>query len=412
MKCEEFMSILSSYPDALSNEQTEAAFLAHAAECPECAARLAEQEGLLAELGALDDDLIVPDSFGESWRSILEMEDMAPRKPRAARWRAWALTAAAAVLLVFGTALVRGGIITPPSSVDQRTTYLPGNAMGAGDSAANGEILYAKDAATVAQSPLESAPIPYPTHARTLGEDQAQQPERQPVILHTVSVTLQSEQYDRDMQTIDKMLSQSHGWSEYRSVYGEPIKEGQSTGRFASMTLRIPMEDLEAFVRSISGIGRLVGSESTAEDISDSYYDTQGRLMMYETQRDRLTELLGQAQNMADIIEIESKLSEVQYAIESLTGALNNWNSRANSAVVYVSVTEVAAGETKVPVTLFERLGAAVGDSIRAAGAFASDMLVFLIMAVPYLIALAAVACALWLTVFKKRFRRRLERKE
>ncbi len=398
MNCDEFKSILSSYPDGELNPDTEEAMLDHAASCDNCAEKLTVHEAMLAELAALDDDLIVPAAFGDGWRAMLQAEGAAPRKSRASRWQTFAMTAAAAVVLVLGTVLMRGGMLLPPSAPDTHTALTAGQTGGgnAQQGILTGETHFSQN--------NESAPAPKQRMEDTALSDQIVLPDKRPVVLHTVTITLQSERYDQDIQQIDRILGESNGWSEYRSVYGEPPKPGKQNGRYATLTVRVPMDMLESFVRGVSSLGRLIGSESTVLDISDSYYDTQGRLTMFETQRARLNELLGQAQNMADIIAIEGKLAEVQHEIESLTGTMNNWDSRANSAVVYVTLTEVAAGETKVPVTLWERLSEAVGASVRAAGAFVSDMLVFLVMAAPYILAAAFIAglALLILTIRRK----------
>lgn len=175
------------------------------------------------------------------------------------------------------------------------------------------------------------------------------------------------------------------------------------------MTLRVPVAALDDFVEQISAIGVLTAREESAEDISDSYYDVQGRLEMYQAQRDRLEELLAQAQSMTDVIEIESRLSEVQYSIESLQGSLNSWDSRAQNATVYVSVTEVAEEGVYARASLGERLTRALGDSLSAARAFFADMLVFLVMALPYLAALGVLALVAVVAVRARKRRRAKE---
>ena len=59
------------------------------------------------------------------------------------------------------------------------------------------------------------------------------------------------------------------------------------------------------------------------------------------TERERLMELLSKAEEVADIIEIESRLSEVRYQIESLESQLRVIDNQVTYSTVYLSVREV-----------------------------------------------------------------------
>lgn len=60
--------------------------------------------------------------------------------------------------------------------------------------------------------------------------------------------------------------------------------------------------------------------DDSAENISEQYYDTQSRLETAQIKLARLQELLKKAENMEDIITIESAISETEYEIERLSG--------------------------------------------------------------------------------------------
>jgi len=380
MKCEEFLAHLPSYPDGIQDMRLLGELRKHAAECPICEARLSQQETMLAALGVLDDTLEVPDAFAKGWRGAVRQEGNSA--PHVRRWQGWALAAVAVLTLFAGTSLMRSGILFPENTQTQEMAYGYADYDMAAPyvmqldegyaPAAEGEAMLFKAAASTGMGFSEPAA-------------------RERVILHTASVTIQTERYDEDMRRLEALLQENGGWTEYQSVYGEPFSQPEATGRTASMTLRVPMNALDRFLSGANEIGRVTGSEKTAQDISESYYDTKARLEMYQTQRARLMELLSRAESMADIIEIEARTSEIQYTIESLQSTLNSWNSRAESAVVTIYVTEVGPGETRTSVTFPERLAAAVGDSLRQAWVFLQDMVMFLVMAAPYLAAMVVV---------------------
>ena len=62
--------------------------------------------------------------------------------------------------------------------------------------------------------------------------------------------------------------------------------------------------------------------ESTGtEDITASYFDTESRLEIYQTQRERVLALLEEADTMEDILTLETELARLNYEIDALTTA-------------------------------------------------------------------------------------------
>ncbi|MCL1964033.1 MAG: DUF4349 domain-containing protein [Firmicutes bacterium] len=405
MNCEKFIALLPSYPDAIPGEKGD--FRLHAAECPRCAARLEEHEALLGALASLDEKVAVPPSFGERWRAAIQMEPIKPGGSRLLRWQTWAVAAAAVCMVVCAVSLLSGGMKIPVAGdMDKQRAYM----------------------SLEADAPLEkSEPLapPAPRAERALGGGLAlsrrpmdmettqtfaeaetkAEVEQSPIILHSASVTLLTSQYDADVKRVDDLLSAMGGWSEYRSVWGEPEDGDQAGGRYATMRLRVPLQSLAFFMEAVAAIGKVTASEMVAEDVSDQYYDTRGRLSMYEAQRARMTELLGQAETMSDVVEIESRLGEIQYTIETLVGRLNHWNARKDNAVVHLYVREVAEIQMG-DAPLGQRLGNAFRQSLRAAWGFMNNAAVFLVIASPYILCAAAAAGIAFFIVRTRRKRK------
>ena len=79
--------------------------------------------------------------------------------------------------------------------------------------------------------------------------------------------------------------------------------------------------------------------------------------------------------------------------IDSYTGQLNNYDSRVNDSYVYVTLREVsnadAAGEKALP--LGERIVKAFEASMELAGELAQSAAVFVVVALPWGVGLAAL---------------------
>ena len=83
------------------------------------------------------------------------------------------------------------------------------------------------------------------------------------------------------------------------------------------------------------------------DDVSEAYYDQESRLTTQRTKLERLQELLRQAQDMEDIITIESAISETELEIEFLTGSLRKYDSQINYSTITLSLREVYRREER-----------------------------------------------------------------
>ena len=72
------------------------------------------------------------------------------------------------------------------------------------------------------------------------------------------------------------------------------------------------------------------------------YMDVETRLENLKNQRTRLQQLQQQADNLSDLLEIESSLTDVQSQIESWQSQMDWYNNQVEECTVYVSLSEVS----------------------------------------------------------------------
>jgi hypothetical protein len=98
-------------------------------------------------------------------------------------------------------------------------------------------------------------------------------------------------------------------------VENKNIRNGSANAsrryRYANLTIRVPVDQLDAFVEHVSGASNVVHYSENAKDITLSYVATQRRITALETEQTRLLELLAQAENMSDLLQIEQLLTDV-----------------------------------------------------------------------------------------------------
>jgi predicted nucleic acid-binding Zn-ribbon protein len=134
-------------------------------------------------------------------------------------------------------------------------------------------------------------------------------------------------------------------------------------------------------------------SES-GEDVSEQYTDTEARLQTQRNKMERLQALLAQADAVEDLLAIETEIANTQYQIDSLTGALQGYDSRINYSAVTIDLAEesMTPSEGSRQRSLWERITDAVRDAFAGMVMFLEDMVVLLAIVLPYIALLAVLA--------------------
>ena len=153
---------------------------------------------------------------------------------------------------------------------------------------------------------------------------------------------------------------------------------------------------------------------SSAENITEAYYDTDSRLKTAQIKLERLQELLSKADNMADIITIESAISDTEYEIESLSGTLRHYDALVDYATVSLTLSETYKLDENegAPLTFGARIARAFTNGLRDTGVFLEDLAIGIANNLVFLAVLAALAVVVVRAVRKKKPFGRLGKKK
>ena len=218
-------------------------------------------------------------------------------------------------------------------------------------------------------------------------------------IIYSADATVETTEFDKTLEELAALIKEC-GWGQSSSINGAnyySISRGSSYNRSADYTIRIPSDKFQTVMGSLSTLGNVPYSYTYTENVSAQYYDVQSRLTAYKTQETRLLEMMEKAQTVEDTITIEEKLTELQYKIDSLQSSLNNWDRQVNYSTISLNVQEVGEYTEQQAVTISygQRLLNAFTDSLKGAGRFFKNLLVFLVSALPTLVILAVLFFAL-----------------
>jgi hypothetical protein len=222
-------------------------------------------------------------------------------------------------------------------------------------------------------------------------------------LVRKVWLNAETEDMDGLLSQIQQRITELGGYVEAREVFSGNSKNTYRS-RSANLTVRIPAEQLGAFVDHVTENSNITSSNETADDITLSYVATQSRITALETEHARLLELLANAETMEDLLKIDSRLTDVRAELEKVTSQLRLYDNMVDYGTIYLNISEVKEYTvTEEPETVWERIGTGFIKNLENLGTFFTELFVFIVVALPYLIPLAIIITAVILLTVKRR---------
>ena len=222
-------------------------------------------------------------------------------------------------------------------------------------------------------------------------------------LIKTVFLSLQTTEFDSMISNLSTKTTELGGYIETSSVSGNSYYYRNT--RYASYTIRIPSTKLNEFVNVVSELGNVTQKNESVEDVTLQYVDVESRKKALETEQERLMELLSNAENMEDLLAIESKLSDVRYEIESYGSKLRMLDNQIDYSTVNVDVDEVERVTDTGEKGFFEEVKDRFEDSLYIVGRDIRELAIGILGSLPILAVWAvfiAVIVIVVRTVVKK----------
>lgn len=215
-------------------------------------------------------------------------------------------------------------------------------------------------------------------------------------LVRTADLTIRTRSFAETSQKVQGTLSEMGGYVE--SLY----ERGEAGSRRLSLYMRVPSEKLDDFLLALEGTGRVTDRSESTTDMTTQYQDNDARLATLYAKRDRLNELLLKAEDVSDLIEIESAIADTQYQIDRYETSQRDIDRQVDMSAVSLSlIEEKPADIAQADLTLGERIRAGFAASIEWLGEFSRDLVVFLVVISPVAVPVAA-ACIL-IHIIRKR---------
>ena len=167
-------------------------------------------------------------------------------------------------------------------------------------------------------------------------------------IIYSSSCNIETKDYDKSIKELTALCNSTGAWIEVSNTFGT----ADYANRYATYTIRIPVENYREFINSQGKIGTIVSSSENNRDVTESYTDIEARLESASLRESRILAILENAAMLDDVLTLERELSDVRYEIESLTGSLRKYDSLVDYSTVSLYISEVSTYSVKEPQTL------------------------------------------------------------
>lgn len=215
-------------------------------------------------------------------------------------------------------------------------------------------------------------------------------------IIYSANMHLESKNYDESVNSLNNILNKfeiiidnknERDYDDY--WYTTSYRTSGIKGRVLDLSIRVPVTDFDKLLSELANIDsvHVTSSSVNSSDMTKTYNDNASKIETLKIQETRLNELLSQANNVSEILEIEDRLAMVRYELKRLNNQNDSIDYDVKYSPIYISLREV----NKYSVEKYgfgERLKDTFGESWTNFVEFLQDSIVWLIMIAPFVIAL------------------------
>jgi hypothetical protein len=177
----------------------------------------------------------------------------------------------------------------------------------------------------------------------------SQSPESKPdwnkKIIKTATLNVEVKEYAKFNQVVHLSAEKFGGYiaDEQQTETGYKIEN--------TITIKVPVDQFQSTVDFLtSGDGKINEKKISSEDVTTQVVDTKSRLEAKKQVRLRYLDLLKQAKNMEEILQVQTEVNDIQEEIESAAGRINylsNASAMSTIHLTYYQVINASAIETE-----------------------------------------------------------------
>ena len=233
--------------------------------------------------------------------------------------------------------------------------------------------------------------------------DSAEKPEVQSnrKLITTMNLDVETTEFDTLMQNVERRVTEAGGYIESSNQWnGNYYNPEDHQTRNASLTIRIPAEKLDSFVDMLDQNSNITNKSKSVEDVTLSYVDLESHRNALRSEEERLLELMDQAETLEEILQIEDKLTDVRYQLESMESQLRTYDNQINYSTIYLSISEVERVSPAVPESTWDAIRSGFVENLYRVGSGLRDFAIGFVVSIPFIVVILVILAILGLICF------------
>ena len=237
-------------------------------------------------------------------------------------------------------------------------------------------------------------------------------------IIQNKYIYMETLKFEDTVLSVERLVNKYFGYIESSQITGVEINsKARYNNRWGNYRIRIPADSFEAFVAELVLTGNVLDNSNRMQDVTTQYLDLEARIHSLKVQEERLLELVAKGDDLEAILQIETKLADVRYQIETYSATLGNLDNQVKYGTVELDIREVYE-ETIIeptPVTTGEKIANGFKRSLENIKDGFIAFIIWFISAIPYLVIwglIITVIVVLIVRIAKSREKKRIEKFE
>ena len=152
-------------------------------------------------------------------------------------------------------------------------------------------------------------------------------------LIVSVDIRVNSKDVEKSYKSIEAKLKEYNGY----------FDNVESSKNRYYLTIRIPKENLYAFIDFIEQNEKVENKNINTQDVTETYYDTENRIKNREVLLEKLRNYLREAKNIDEILKVEDRINTLTYEIESMKGNFKNLQSSIDYSRVTLNISNPEA---------------------------------------------------------------------
>lgn len=142
-------------------------------------------------------------------------------------------------------------------------------------------------------------------------------------------------EFDRVMADLNAYVNDYGAYFQSSSV-----SQRYDGSRFFEAVIRIPSESYSEFIEGLKGSANVSYYSEEIDDITDVYSDLSARVTSLKAEESRVMEFYKDATGISELMEIEERLADIRYEIDSLETRIRNYDLQVDYSTLTLSINE------------------------------------------------------------------------